>query len=491
MWKYLEIVNPDALAKSIKDMQCGVARFASVDAKHFQIPPSKTDPPEGYDRPPGFPDCCDFHKDIVERTTDWITRFPDCCAYHRKLLSASWFDKSRYLDTPIKVVTQVSYTRHIVSTHINDPDWYENITEYIEFNHHSFGQFPTGYAGAPGLNEYLQYVKHEVTDLASKGEFGQDKAVRIADFISNFYHPTGNGKIDLNQLSNIYSRWLKIFPFQTKYFQNLKSHFETQLPILKGAITHNRYLKVGRASVKTQSELLEFLVGTTKSLLSSIKTEELVDNGRITDTAKHTLELLKEKHRIDREALLLSFTKGEMEYVKILKSWMRQEKQFFKELDSLLDKEATAIKLQFPPVNEALFEDFTCDLYNARFPEGHYKLFGKRGDNQRGIDVLSIPRGIAIQCKKKDLKRKQSTLINELKKEFKSDIEKAMEIKGIKIHLLIFASTFDDSTVLEQSLVQTALDLEAPFKVIYEGWSTLSADLHNQNHIVKKYYGQK
>ena len=80
---------------------------------------------------------------------------------------------------------------------------------------------------------------------------------------------------------------------------------------------------------------------------------------------------------------------------------------------------------QLPPINnEFNFEDAIVDLFNCMHKTETYKKFGRKGNNQKGIDIFSSQTGIAIQCKKKDLLRTSNILKNELKKDLESDVAK-------------------------------------------------------------------
>lgn len=46
-------------------------------------------PPEGYEAPEGFPECCPWHSKYNEIFTQWFEEFPDCCDYHRAMTKSS------------------------------------------------------------------------------------------------------------------------------------------------------------------------------------------------------------------------------------------------------------------------------------------------------------------------------------------------------------------------------------------------------------------
>ncbi|MEJ1239588.1 hypothetical protein WBG78_15735 [Chryseolinea sp. T2] len=486
MERNIDIVNAERFVKSIQDMNCGKTPFSHLDAVDFKIDPFDIPVPEGYEPPEKFPLCCPFHESTFLNVKEWVARFPACCAGHRRLLSAQWFDKSIYDNLGLKVLNQLGYTEHVISQKKDKDDWYEDITEYIEFNHDSFGQLPTGYGGTPGLDQYFQGI---LLGLKESKTLNSDKSKRLQEFIEGYYRRQGAKQVDLNQLYNVYKRWLSFFPFNIAYFRESKDYFQRRFPILKGRIVQNRYSKVAKAKLLTQSELIEWLIQITKELLLAIKSHDLVLNNLIPDSNKHALELMLENHRIRQEALLIAFTQGELEYVRILKKWMKREKEFFAELNKNMNISPAPHKKQYaPPDNEDYFEDFVCELYNLQHPDAHFERFGKRGDKQKGIDIFSITRREAIQCKKKDLSRKASEVKSELKAEFESDIRQAMTVSGVDVQLMIFASTFGNNTDLEESLQSIATALKAPFKVMYIGWTSISTKMQNFPLFIRRHY---
>lgn len=56
------------------------------------------------------------------------------------------------------------------------------------------------------------------------------------------------------------------------------------------------------------------------------------------------------------------------------------------------------------PNNEDLFEDAICELFDNIEKTSTFKKFGRKGHNQKGIDIFSAEKNIAIQCKKKGFK---------------------------------------------------------------------------------------
>lgn len=145
-------------------------------------------------------------------------------------------------------------------------------------------------------------------------------------------------------------------------------------------------------------------------------------------------------------------------------------------------------KIQLPVIaNEEVFEDFVLSLYNLQYPDSHFQFFGKKGNNQKGIDIISTSKGVAIQCKKKETTGRN--LLNELKADLKADIGKTLALK-LNIHQLIFVSTFNDSAQLIEYLQELKNTQALPFEVSYVGWQSLSSHAQDHSALLKKYFPQ-
>lgn len=127
--------------------------------------PYETEPVEGYEIPTNtetgeqIPNCCQRHKGVFEVAKKWFEQFPDCCAYHREISLKPWFKKSNYNGLAEKIVKQFSYTQHLISDRIENNDWYEDITDYIEYNIDSFGH------PAIGWDVYYNVVKYHIQNV--------------------------------------------------------------------------------------------------------------------------------------------------------------------------------------------------------------------------------------------------------------------------------------------------------------------------------------
>ena len=143
---------------------------------------------------------------------------------------------------------------------------------------------------------------------------------------------------------------------------------------------------------------------------------------------------------------------------------------------------------QLPPIgNEEKFQELICDIFNEIDKTNSYKVFGRKGHNQKGIDVFSSEKNTVIQCKKKDLLRKEIDIKKELLDDFKSDIEKSKSLK-VNFNRFYFTSTFKDHPDLDEYCEFLMEENKTSYEIAYWGWDTIEKKIINSQLLLKKYY---
>src|SRR5690554_2261503 len=147
---------------------------------------------------------------------------------------------------------------------------------------------------------------------------------------------------------------------------------------------------------------------------------------------------------------------------------------------------------QFQPLplsNEEEFEYFILDLFNELHKDFGFQIYGRRGENQDGIDIISYKKGIVIQCKKKELAMtttSSKSLKSQLKKEFRSDLEVAVNSNKFEFNKFIFATTYPHDTELQN--LAGILSKEFDKEVIYFSWGVITHKLNDCEKTKVKYY---
>lgn len=339
--------------------------FHGIPGDQLYIAPFDAQPTEGYEAPTNFPDCCPLHRSCIKEAEIWFEKFPNCCDNHRKMAEAGRIMKSDYEGLPRKIVNQLAYTEHHIAEQIATPEWYEDITNYIDYNWWSFGQPPIGFA------EYCLYLKHYIKTTST--EIPDYKRERLIEYIEGFGKkvPFETDKHDLNLLYNTYQKWLKSFPFGLQYFNGLKEQIEGIIPVFKDPPKFNPYTGMAKGESLTQSELIDSLAIATKHLLKEVHADKLYAAGHILDIEKHRIEIANERLRIDEAKILEDYSKGEMKYMETLKKWLKVQKDYFKDIAAIVTKRAavSAKSIQKPL---ALF-------YYYQHQSGDLKPFTKSG----------------------------------------------------------------------------------------------------------------
>jgi hypothetical protein len=150
-------------------------------------------------------------------------------------------------------------------------------------------------------------------------------------------------------------------------------------------------------------------------------------------------------------------------------------------------------KYQLPPLkDEKLFEEFICDLFNVientnTYNNTDFQTFGVKGQNQKGIDVFSVQTKTVIQCKLKDIRKKDTELRKNLIEDITLDLEKVKDIK-IEFDRFILASTFRDDTKLQEFVNEIRNQQNLSFHLYYWGWDTISKYAEQSEMLLKKYF---
>lgn len=314
--------------------------FWEIKGKDVHFTSFDISQPEGYSACQNFPDCCPFHKSILQHAKNWFKEFPSCCDLHKELAKKSWFNKKDYEGLAEKIVRQVSYTEFLITKAIKKENWYKEITDYISFNMMSFGQPPVG------QSRYLNALKHlfkETKDLP------EDKKNRLLSFVESHLYPDKSNvvNINLNALHHIIQKWVGILP-ELDVFKDIKLGLKGRFPInlVVYDIEKNKYSGLSSAKVKTEKELINVLVNLTKAHLRKINTAGLVKQGLIEKAGQVGLMSEIEEHRIRQVALLEEFNEEEGKYLHILKKWLANEVIFFKSKVEPLIKEQSSSKLK-------------------------------------------------------------------------------------------------------------------------------------------------
>ena len=169
--------------------------FIQIQGDNLLISSHEVKPTEGYEPIKNettgkvYPDCCEFHIGMHNDLKKWIKEFPNCCEQHKAMIGKWWFHINNYIDLPNKIINQVAFTESHIDKNIDTPEWQKKITDYIDYNVHSFGH------PAIGLDRYLNILKRRLKQEVEKNEPHTSKYENLLEFIENYY--TKSAKLDV------------------------------------------------------------------------------------------------------------------------------------------------------------------------------------------------------------------------------------------------------------------------------------------------------
>lgn len=140
------------------------------------------------------------------------------------------------------------------------------------------------------------------------------------------------------------------------------------------------------------------------------------------------------------------------------------------------------------PKSPELFENLVSDIANSLYHTTSFCLYGRKGQNQKGIDILSNELEIVIQCKLRTLnlnsRKTKISFINEIISDINSILKSETYPKKI-----IIATTLQNDTVI-QDYLQTLLFTLRDRRILIEFWSwnKISNEIFLFPNILKKYY---
>lgn len=144
------------------------------------------------------------------------------------------------------------------------------------------------------------------------------------------------------------------------------------------------------------------------------------------------------------------------------------------------------MKYQYEPLrDEYEFQSFLKDLFNSMYNTKSFEEYGSKGNAQFGVDIYSPELKIAVQAKKKDIKRSKRVLVNELL----DDLEKTNELTKQfphQIHQLFFTTTTQKYIEVQDACISIS-QIEGR-QLQFLSWPDLELEVAKFSKIRRKYY---
>lgn len=136
--------------------------------------------------------------------------------------------------------------------------------------------------------------------------------------------------------------------------------------------------------------------------------------------------------------------------------------------------------------NEYEFEEFLKDLFNLQSQTESFELYKSKGQKQFGLDVYSPELAIAIQAKKKDLKRNTKELQKELLNDLEESLNKLQNFSLPVTKFILASNTPKYGDVQEKALQLSSSDSQK--NIQFMSWSDMEKEIHKFPLLRTKYY---
>ena len=342
--------NRTMFVESVKEYCFLDSKFLQYKGSKYELP-FATEPTEGNHSLETCENCRLYRDNLIDEINETLRKFPKCCDFHAKLESLYIFNKDDFCDMATIIANKVLYSYHHIINNLDSDNWYDDIIDYIIYNFESFGSFPKGY-GEPfywnnytisllellsGIEEHISSDTISIVDLKTR----MYKVKKLFEEDPNDVESEDDNR-DFNLLMSTYEQWFKIFPFELPYFSHLKDKFKKTIPIYTGRTRYNKYLNATKAEKHTKDSLTVVLLQITKNILSSINGVSLYEKQLISDVQKHQIDLIVSNRKLQLCKLSAMPNANKQDYVKVLKKWFKEEKEFIKEISPLLKNSSIA-----------------------------------------------------------------------------------------------------------------------------------------------------
>jgi hypothetical protein len=271
--------------------------------------------------------------------------FPHCCEEHINLTKLNEFRRDKFENAPNVVARKVVYTVQHFINNCEEENWFKKCFDYVEWAVLSFGYMPNNCGEPLFLTAYFFYVE----DLMKRNTLIPiEKRKRLSNMIQGFKNNDVAPRTDINILAKTYEKWLSIFPFDiSTYFGPLKEKYYNTLPFLNGEPEINMYSGISKTKLHTKESLINACISMTNDILIQINAATLYEKGELTDIGKVRLELAIHSRKMKLgQGYKNSSPQEDRRYRRILKEWFKDEKDFIKELTSILGPQPVHSKVE-------------------------------------------------------------------------------------------------------------------------------------------------
>ncbi len=252
-----------------------------------------------------------------------VQSFPNCCEVHlksfqeAKIWAIDFMPEGDSDALARKIVLNLAYTEFYLKSALDQDDWYEDISDYIEFNIFSFG------SSIKHSEHYLLKLFGLIKAIQNPSTFFKLEKLSTLSF---FWFKNSICGRDLFHMRKAFDKWFHSFPFDLSFLQGLKDKYD-----LFFGIVNDDFFDLDDTSFMTELNKL------TDAILTNYNTSILSKQGKLTDPSKLKLDLIESQrtYQLTNENLYGQDSENDPEYKRMIRKWFEDEKIFLDDIISL------------------------------------------------------------------------------------------------------------------------------------------------------------
>lgn len=285
--------------------------------------------------------CKKHHQLLIEEVIKKLDEFPNCCKKHSNLLKYKEFKKSDFKDSPLQYANKIMFSFSHILQNLDDENWYDEITNYIEYCVESYGSVPPN-CGLPfELGNYFNCLLHLLknrgeeisSDKIDKAEL-EERYKIVCIYLKMYFENHEKREKNFEALMKIYNDWYKLFPFELDYFKHLRDNYKGKMPFFVGE-KFNKYLNTTTPVLHSGNSLINSLTQITEEIITTINGLKLYQAGKLSNVNAIDLQLVLEHRKME----LSQISNSKDPFFKILSKWFKGEKRFIAEIIPKLKNE--------------------------------------------------------------------------------------------------------------------------------------------------------
>ena len=334
-------------ASNLKEFKYCGNHYVTFEESEY-IPPFSIEKTEGKHSLESCDNCKQLYIRFIKDFQDYKD-FPNCCEPHKKLPLLKEFELYHFANFPKEMANKIIFSHHHIINNIENDNWQTEIFDYIDYVVESFGAMPEGFGSPYQLHTYttiLIDISYKVKDVVLKTINKQEYKRRmdlIFKKLESIFAPNDDVYKAIGLLLKTYEDWYNLFPFELEYFKHLEKKFQNVLPLHQNP-TFNKYLKKEKKQYHTLESLSSELIQITKQILVTINAKVLFDKGELANTKQIKMDLVLKNRELELESMKDMPHQNKLEYIKILKKWMKQEKSFIKDITPYLKLQESKVE---------------------------------------------------------------------------------------------------------------------------------------------------